>query len=62
VAAAIAPSRISGSLRASLRFHTDNSWPAASKRRAMGVPMLPNPKNPILMFLLSSSSMDDGDE
>jgi hypothetical protein len=49
VAAAIAPSRISGLARPSLRFHTANSCPAASNRSAIGVPILPNPKNPILM-------------
>ena len=34
---------------ASVRFHTDNSWPAAISRSAIGVPILPNPRNPIFM-------------
>ena len=40
---------MSGLVRSSLRFHTYYSCPAASNRRAIGVPMLPSPRNPILM-------------
>src|ERR1035441_5213843 len=51
VAAAIAPSRMSGLVRSSLRFHTDNSCPAISNRSAIGVPILPSPKNPTFITI-----------
>src|ERR1700684_172047 len=49
VAAAIAPSRSSGSVLPSVRFHTRNSCPAAIRCRAIGAPILPKPKNPIFI-------------
>ena len=36
-------------MRPSVRFHTLSSWPAASSRSAMGVPIWPVPKNPIFI-------------
>src|SRR3954451_15411171 len=58
VPAAIEPSWISGLARPSLRFHTDNSCPAASSRRAIGVPMLPVPKKPIFIEFLPRGLVD----
>ena len=48
------PLSASGSALARVRFQIDTSWPALSRRSAMGVPMRPTPIQPI--FVQSSTS------
>ena len=47
--AAVAPASTSGAVLAGLRFHTVTSCPAAPRFAAMPEPMLPRPRNAMLM-------------
>jgi hypothetical protein len=49
--ATVAPARPSCWALAAVRFHTDSSWPASSRRRAIGAPIWPKPQNPILISI-----------
>src|SRR5258708_26250726 len=46
-AAAMAPRSASGAVRPGVRFQTASSWPAPSRREAIGVPISPRPRNAI---------------
>ena len=54
VAAATAPAATSASTASADRFHTCTSWPASTSRRAMTEPMVPRPRNPILIPMTPS--------
>jgi hypothetical protein len=46
--ATLAPARAKDAVRGTDRFQTVTSWPAWSRRVAMGVPMVPRPRKAIL--------------